>query len=139
MENKLITQEQSKIIINSMLKQYSKFKKFRMHYWKDGKLLCFQLDDGNMIKEFIGECFFDDNDATRNFFMPQYSQYVSFGELGIKVCITNLQNALFKVVPTQIQIDNKYKSLIKELKTQGRAKIIEATEMSIKLKILENK
>jgi hypothetical protein len=145
MENKnLITMEQSKMIIESMPKKYSKFKKFNNNHWKEGKLLCFRFTSSrlpNGFQDVIGECVFNNNGGTRDNLMPIYSWYVYFAEIQEEYCVTLLENAKweFKEVPTEIQVNKKYNSLIDELKSKGKAKLIEATEISIKLKLLKNK
>ena len=134
----LITREQRDIVISSMQSRFSKFKNFKYNNWVEGKLVLFQIPYKNEIYELIGECVYNDREGRRKSLLPQYSKYIYFRDLEEEYCITLLEGANFKFkdVPTSIQVENKYKKLMEDLERKGRLKILEATDISIKLQLL---
>lgn len=134
MTQDIITTEQRDLIINSMQPRFKNFKSFKVENWKEGKLLLFKINNIDLI----AECVYNDKDGVRKALPNIYSHYLYFRDLEEEYCVTLFENAKmqFKEIPTDIQVESKYKKLIEDLEHKGRLKIIEATDISIKLKLL---
>jgi hypothetical protein len=128
-------ENQKQIVIQSMPKKYSEFKKlssFSGDVFIQEKLIEIKLNK----KIYVGKCFVN-MDKREMYWRPQHRWYVFINELKDCYSYDLLQDKEIRFIPTDIQLNTYFEKKLKEILLRGKHHLEETKKAYIDLQKLK--
>ena len=129
------TEKQKQIVIQSMPKKYSEFKKlssFSGDIFRQEKLIEIKINN----ETYTGKCFIN-KDKRDMYWRPQHKWYIFIDKLKDCYSYDLLQDKEIRLIPTDIQLNTYFEKKLKEILCRGKKHLEETQKAYIDLQELK--